>query len=124
MSAAHMNLVPGHWQLPLRQSPPPPFEGRRPPFEGEPRRQPGAFWPEVMIFCIGFRLFWGQNVHFRVLKIAASENLTQSDLELRIFYGLSNFLMLRKAVPCLSNVGSKPEPLSVPNPLELRGTLL
>ena len=40
----------------------------------------------------------------------------------RIFYRFSKFLMLRKAVTSLPNVGSKPEPLSVANPLELRGT--
>ena len=41
-----------------------------------------------MIFALGFRLFSGESFYFlsfRVLKIAASDNLIQSDLESRVF---------------------------------------
>ena len=62
--------------------------------------------------------------HFSFLKIAASENLTQSDLEPRIFNIFSTFLMLRKALISVSNVESKPLPFNFSNILEFRGILL
>ena len=63
-------------------------------------------------------------VHFAFLKIPVSKYFTQSDLEKRILNIFSKFLMLRKAVIILPNVGSKPGPLSMARPLELRGTFL
>ena len=76
-------------------------------------------------FCIGFCLFWRQKAHFLRISHFEIVPVRQSHSKwpsVANFYRFSKFLMLRKAVTSLPNVGGTPAPLSLSNLLELRGT--